>query len=88
MTIGVTVVYSVTVSVVEMTAVTVFAVGVTLTVVVAVARAAVAVRVCVFVTVVVLHMDTVFAGGAGQTLVHAGQIRLFATPFSHDGGLT
>ena len=76
------------VSVVETTAVTVLAVGVTLTVVVAVARAAVAVRVCVLVTVVVLHMDTVFAGGAGQILVHAGQMRLFATPFSQDGGLT
>ena len=76
------------VNVVETTAVTVFAVGVTLMVVVAVARAAVAVRVCVLVTVVVLHMDTVFAGGAGQTLVHAGHIRLFATPFSQDGGLT
>ena len=85
---GVTVVESVRVSVVEMIAVTIFAVGVTLTVVVAVVRAAVAVRVCVFVTVVVLQMDTVFAGGAGQTLVHAGQIRLSATPFSHDGGLT
>lgn len=88
MTTGVTVVYSVTVSVVDMTAVTVLAVGVTLTVVVAVVRAAVAVRVCVLVTVVVLHIDTVFAGGAGQTFVHAGQIRLFVTPFSQDGGLT
>jgi hypothetical protein len=57
------------------------------TVVVTVGRsiAAVWVWVWVFVMVVVLHIDTVFAVGAGQTLTHAGQIRLLAAPFSHEG---
>jgi hypothetical protein len=38
--------------------------------------------------VVPLHTVTVFAGGAGQTLIHAGQMWLSATRFSHEGGLT
>lgn len=40
------------------------------------------------VLVVVLQADTVFGGGVGQTLLHAGQRRWLAKPFNHDGVFT
>jgi hypothetical protein len=86
-TMGALVVLRVIVRVVETTVVTVFALGVTVATAVYVARAFVSVFVCVLNIVVVLHTEMVFAGGAGQALVHAGQMTLLAMPFNQDGGL-